>query len=117
MRCLHSLSPGKPSRILVAAGGGLIVNIGSFFDRLGSKGSIAYCASKAAMGAITRVLAAEWGSKGISVLNIAPGYIETDVDQGLSVRSRGLGPGQCPHFHRQPGRTDEIARLVGALFF
>ena len=40
-------------------GGGLIVNIGSFFDKLGVGRSVAYCASKAAIGAITRCLAVE----------------------------------------------------------
>ena len=41
-------------------GGGTIVNVGSFFDKLGVKQNLAYCASKAAVGAITRCLAVEW---------------------------------------------------------
>ena len=45
---------------LKASGSGLIVNIGSFFDKLGVPGNVAYCASKAAVGAMTRCLAAEW---------------------------------------------------------
>jgi NAD(P)-dependent dehydrogenase (short-subunit alcohol dehydrogenase family) len=101
---------------LVDTQGGLIVNIGSFFERLGAKGSTAYCASKAAVAAITRCLAAEWGRKGITVLNVAPGYIETDINreylndsvQGQKVRSR-IFPGR-------PGTPSEIARLVAALF-
>jgi NAD(P)-dependent dehydrogenase (short-subunit alcohol dehydrogenase family) len=101
---------------LAEAGGGLIVNIGSFFERLGAKGSTAYCASKAAVAAITRCLAAEWGRKGISVLNVAPGYIETDINRdylndpehGEKVRSR-IFPGR-------PGQPAEVARLVAALF-
>ncbi|GAA5231917.1 SDR family oxidoreductase [Verticiella sediminum] len=101
---------------LVQSGDGLIVNIGSFFERLGAKGSTAYCAAKAAVGAITRCLAAEWGRKGISVLNVAPGYIETDINRdylsdpehGQKVRSRT--------FTGRPGTPDEIARLVAALF-
>lgn len=101
---------------LVAAGGGLIVNIGSFFDRLGSKGGIGYCASKAAIGAITRVLAAEWGPKGISVLNIAPGYIETDVNRDYLSDPKVRAAVSARIFTGRPGRTDEIARLVGALF-
>ena len=48
---------------LVAAGGGTIVNIGSFFDKLGVKRNLAYCASKAAVGAITRCLAVEWAGR------------------------------------------------------
>ena len=65
---------------LVAAGGGMIVNIGSFFDKLGVKRNLAYCASKAAVGAITRCLAVEWAGKGIRVIDVAPGYIVTDLN-------------------------------------
>jgi hypothetical protein len=42
---------------LQRAGGGLIVNIGSYYDKLGVAKTVAYCASKAAVGAITRCLA------------------------------------------------------------
>ena len=42
------------------AGGGVIVNIGSHYDKIGVKQHAAYCASKAAVGAITRCLAVEW---------------------------------------------------------
>ena len=66
---------------LVRAGGGIIVNIGSFFDKIGVKRNLAYCASKAAIGAITRCLAVEWGAKGIRVIDVAPGYIETDMNR------------------------------------
>ena len=66
---------------LVKAGGGIIVNIGSFFDKIGVKRNLAYCASKAAVGAITRCLAVEWAAKGIRVLDVAPGYIETDLNR------------------------------------
>ena len=66
---------------LVEAGGGTIVNIGSFFDKIGVKRNLAYCASKAAVGAMTRCLAVEWASKGIRVLDVAPGYIDTDLNR------------------------------------
>ena len=101
---------------LIEAGQSLVVNIGSFFDRLGVKGSTAYCASKAALAAITRCLAAEWGHKGVAVLNVAPGYIETDINRdylndpvhGQNVRSRV--------FVGRPGTPEEVARLVAALY-
>jgi len=101
---------------LVDGGGGLIVNIGSFFELMGAKGSTAYCASKAAVAAITRCLAAEWGRKGISVLNVAPGYIETDINRdylhdpvhGEKVRAR--------LFTGSPGSPADIARFVAMLF-
>jgi NAD(P)-dependent dehydrogenase (short-subunit alcohol dehydrogenase family) len=100
---------------LLAQGRGIIINIGSFFERLGVKGSIAYSASKAAVGAITRGLAAEWGRSEISVVMLAPGYIETDINRaylsdpvtGKFVRSRT--------FTGRAGRVDEVARFVAAL--
>jgi NAD(P)-dependent dehydrogenase (short-subunit alcohol dehydrogenase family) len=98
------------------SGEGLIVNIGSFFDRLAVAENLAYCASKAAVGAITRCLASEWAKDGIRVLDVAPGYIETDLNREFlaneKVRSwlkRRVPVGR-------PGSADEVARLVGALF-
>lgn len=100
---------------LVKAGGGIIVNIGSFFDKIGVKRNVAYCASKAAVGAITRCLAVEWASKGIRVLDVAPGYIETDLN-----RDAFKGPLRDFLAKRIPGgkhgTPEDIARLVAAIF-
>jgi NAD(P)-dependent dehydrogenase (short-subunit alcohol dehydrogenase family) len=64
---------------LARRGSGLIVNIGSFWDQMGVKWYAAYCASKAAVGALTRCLGVEWAKKGIRVIDVAPGYIETEM--------------------------------------
>ena len=101
---------------LLAAGGGLIVNIGSFFDKLGVKRNLAYCASKAAVGAITRCLAVEWASKGIRVIDVAPGYIQTD----LNAETMSSGPLRAYLEKRipagSPGTADDVASLVASLF-
>lgn len=101
---------------LKAAGGGLIVNIGSFFDKLGVAENIAYCASKAAVGAITRCLAVEWAQDGIRVLDVAPGYIETDLNKDFmndeKVQrwlSRRVPVGRA-------GRADEVGSFVASLY-
>jgi NAD(P)-dependent dehydrogenase (short-subunit alcohol dehydrogenase family) len=100
---------------LVANGGGMIVNIGSFFDRIGVKRNVAYCAAKAAVGAITRCLAVEWGGKGVRVVDVAPGYIETDLNR------EGLAQPAMQAFlaKRVPlggaGTPQAVAKLVGAL--
>ena len=100
---------------LVKAGGGIIVNIGSFFDKIGVKRNVAYCASKAAVGAITRCLAVEWASKNIRVLDVAPGYIETDLN-----RDAFKGPLREFLAKRIPGgkhgTPQDIAKLVAAIF-
>jgi NAD(P)-dependent dehydrogenase (short-subunit alcohol dehydrogenase family) len=101
---------------LVAAGGGLIVNMGSFFDKLGVKRNLAYCASKAAVGAITRVLAVEWAKVGIRVIDIAPGYVVTDLNR------QSLLEGPLSAYLEQriprgkPGTVGEISSFVATLF-
>lgn len=97
-------------------GGGLIVNMGSFFDRMGVPGNLAYCASKAAVAAITRCLAVEWARDSISAINIAPGYIETDLNRDFLAQenTKAWLAKRVPA--RRPGRPDEVGRLVGALF-
>lgn len=101
---------------LLDNGRGVIVNIGSFFDRLGVKGSLAYCASKAALAAITRCLAAEWGAKGVSVVNVAPGYILTDINRDYLTGGPGAAQVQARTFVKRPGDVSEIARLVAAFY-
>jgi NAD(P)-dependent dehydrogenase (short-subunit alcohol dehydrogenase family) len=101
---------------LKANGGGMIVNIGSFFDRMGVPDNLAYCASKAAVGAITRCLAVEWARDGIAVLNVAPGYIATDLNRDYLARERV----QAWMAQRIPvgqvGRPQDVARLIAGLF-
>jgi len=101
---------------LVAAGGGLIVNMGSFFDKLGVKHNTAYCASKAAVAAITRCLAVEWAQKGIRVMTVAPGYIETDLNKDFlaSEKTRAFLATRIPV--GGPAKADEVARLIACLF-
>jgi NAD(P)-dependent dehydrogenase (short-subunit alcohol dehydrogenase family) len=101
---------------LKSAGDSLIVNIGSFFGLLAVPEGLAYSASKAAVGAMTRCLAAEWAKDGIRVLDVAPGYIETDLNRENLAREkvRKWLAKRIPV--GRPGTADEVARLVGALF-
>jgi NAD(P)-dependent dehydrogenase (short-subunit alcohol dehydrogenase family) len=100
------------------SGGGLIINIGSYYDKLGVKKNLAYCASKAAVGAITRVLAVEWARDGISVINVAPGFVLTDLNR--AEWDKPGGPLR-PHIEKRvpggrPGKPDDIAALAVNLF-
>lgn len=96
--------------------GGTIVNIGSFFDKLGVPDNLAYCASKAAVAAMTRCMAVEWARDGIRVINVAPGYIETDLNRDYLEREK------VKEWMRRripvgaPGAAADVARLVAALF-
>jgi 3-oxoacyl-[acyl-carrier protein] reductase len=62
---------------LTAAGGGTIVNLGSLWGNLGMPERAAYGASKHGLDGLPRVLAREWGPRGIACTMVDPGYIET----------------------------------------
>jgi len=101
---------------LKASGGGLIVNIGSFFDKLGVAENLAYCASKAAVGAITRCLAVEWAHDNIRVLDVAPGYIETDLNKEFmnSEKVQRWLARRVPV--GRAGRVQEVGDFVASLY-
>lgn len=101
---------------LCSAGGGAIVNIGSFWDKIGVPRNLPYCASKAAIAAITRCHAVEWARHGISAMNIAPGYIETDFNHEFFAdkKTREWLRQRAPML--KPGSVGDVARLVAALF-
>ncbi|MQA67297.1 MAG: SDR family oxidoreductase [Alphaproteobacteria bacterium] len=100
---------------LKQGGGGVIINIGSFFDKLGVVNNLAYASSKAALGAITRCLAVEWAGDGIRVLNVAPGYVETDLNRTFLAdeTTRAWLTRRVPL--RRPAKPEEIGRLVAWL--
>jgi len=62
---------------------GRIVNIASVVGQAGSPGQANYAASKAGLIGMTKALAQEVGSRGITVNAVAPGYIGTDMTAGL----------------------------------
>ena len=96
--------------------GGLIVNIGSFFDKLGIKQHLLYCSAKAAVGAMTRCMAVEWASKGIRALNVAPGYIMTDLNRD-AMQTGPLADYLAKRIPGgKPGQAEDVGNLVTSLF-
>lgn len=100
---------------LKATGRAIVVNIGSFYDRLGVKRNFAYAASKAGLAALTRSLAVEWARAGISVVTVAPGYVDTDIsaaflatEAGKDFVSKRIPVGRA-------GEVAEVALLVRRL--
>lgn len=65
--------------MIVAGAGGKIVNIASMAAKIGGAGEGAYAMSKAAVVALTRVAALEWGKHGITANSICPGYVLTEM--------------------------------------
>jgi NAD(P)-dependent dehydrogenase (short-subunit alcohol dehydrogenase family) len=101
---------------LKRSGDSLIVNIGSFFDKLAVAENLAYCASKAAVGAMTRCLACEWAKDGIRVLDVAPGYIATELNRDFLAKEKVRSWIRQRVPMGRPGTANEVARLVGALY-
>lgn len=95
---------------------GLLVNIGSFYDRAGVPGNAAYCASKAAVGAVSRCLAVEWAKDGIRVLTVAPGFIATDLNRHYLEQEKFQRYLRSRIPIGRPGEPSEIGQIVGALF-
>ncbi|MEM6680898.1 MAG: SDR family oxidoreductase [Pseudomonadota bacterium] len=62
-------------------GGGKVINIGSIFGNTGFPGSSIYCATKAAVNLLTKTLGLELRGKNIQVNSIAPGWIETPLNE------------------------------------
>jgi NAD(P)-dependent dehydrogenase (short-subunit alcohol dehydrogenase family) len=100
---------------LEEGGGGFIANIGSFYAGLGIPGGLAYSAAKAALASVTRTLAVEWATQGISVLNFAPGYIETELNADFleNPQNRSRLASKIPV--NRIGTAAEVGRLVSSI--
>lgn len=72
------------SRAMLKAHSGRIVNISSIIGLMGNVGQANYAASKAGLIGLTKSAAKEFGSRGINVNAVAPGYIETPMTERLS---------------------------------
>ncbi len=70
-------------RQMIMQGGGRIINISSIVGELGGVGQANYAASKAAVNALTKSLAAEYAAKNITVNAIAPGMVETEMTSAV----------------------------------
>lgn len=67
------------ARQMIAQGGGRIVNLASQASVVALDRHVAYCASKAAIVGMTKVLAVEWAAHGITVNAISPTVVETEL--------------------------------------
>jgi 3-oxoacyl-[acyl-carrier protein] reductase len=75
-------------RSMMADGGGRIVNIASITAFAGYSGLAVYSATKSSLIGFTRSLAREVGRMGVNVNSVAPGFVETDLTQGLQDQQR-----------------------------
>ena len=99
-------------RGMIKARGGRIVNITSVVGSAGNAGQINYSAAKAGVAGMTRSLARELGSRGITVNCVAPGFIDTDMTKGLTAAQVDALTGQIPL-----GRLGQPADVAAAVAF
>lgn len=106
MRCCLAAHP------LLAEGGGAIVNTASMLSTFGGPLVPAYSASKGGVAQLTKALAGRWAEDGIRVNAIAPGWIETEMTQGLrddTDRTAGI-MARTPM--KRWGKPSEVGALV-----
>jgi 3-oxoacyl-[acyl-carrier protein] reductase len=89
---------------------GRIINVSSVVAESGNPGQVVYSASKAALLGMTRTLAREYASRGITVNAVAPGFVETDMTAGLSEAATQAIIDQTPI--GRIGRAEEVAAAV-----
>lgn len=92
---------------------GRIINISSVSGVMGNAGQANYSASKAGLIGLTKSVAREVASRGITVNAVAPGFVDTDMTAGLPVRVREAATSQIPLGHF--GSPEDIAAAVAFL--
>ena len=97
-------------RVMMKQRYGRIVNITSVVGASGNAGQANYAAAKAGVAGMTRALAREVGSRGITVNCVAPGFIATDMTDGLAEAQKAALLGQIPV--GRLGTPQEIADAV-----
>ncbi|HEY6727188.1 MAG TPA: SDR family oxidoreductase [Polyangiaceae bacterium] len=99
---------------MLERGYGRIVNIASLSTFVAFQEVAAYGASKAAVAALTKSLAIEWGPRGVNVNAIAPGVFKTDLNQALL---EGTERGHELLLRTPLRRFGKLEELVGAAAF
>jgi 3-oxoacyl-[acyl-carrier protein] reductase len=100
-------------RGMMKARAGRIINITSVVGSSGNPGQVNYSAAKAGIGGLTRSLAREIGSRGITVNCVAPGFIDTDMTRALADAQRDQLLGAIPL--GRLGRPEDVAAAVAFL--
>ena len=99
-------------RGMMKARWGRIVNISSVVGQTGNGGQVNYAASKAGLVGLSKSLAAEVASRGITVNCVAPGFIETAMTDKLNEAQRGAILGAVP-----AGRMGTPAEIAAAVLY
>ena len=90
--------------------GGRIINLSSVVAFAGNAGQTNYVASKAGVIGLTRAVARELASRGITANAVAPGFVETDMTAAVADKAREAMVSQIPL--KRVGRPEDVAAAV-----
>ena len=105
--CRHAISP------MARARAGRIVNVSSLSGVRGQAGQVNYSAAKAGVIGLTKAVAREYASRGVTCNAVAPGLIATDMTAKMSEKARAGLEGQIPLGHM--GEPADVAAAVAFL--
>ena len=100
----------EAARRMVRQRYGRIINLSSVVGLRGTAGQVNYSASKAGLLGLTKSLAKELASRGVTANAVAPGFIETDMTNALPEAARSAMAAGIPA--GRPGLPEEVARAV-----
>ncbi|MBS5986720.1 3-oxoacyl-[acyl-carrier-protein] reductase [Clostridium sp.] len=106
--CLKAITP-----VMVKQKDGKIINLSSVVGLVGNAGQVNYAASKAGVIGMTKSLAKEIGSRGITVNAVAPGFIETDMTNVLGDKFKEEAKKSIPL--KRLGKAEDVAEVVAFL--
>ena len=101
------------SKLMLKQRYGRIVNLSSVVALRGNAGQVNYAASKAGIIGMTKSLAKELASRGVTVNAVAPGFIETDMTAALPEAARTAAQGSIPM--NRLGGPEDVAKAAAFL--
>lgn len=96
--------------VMLKEGGGSIINVASILGQVGFAGSPAYVAAKHGVVGLTKTAAWDYGTKGIRINAVGPGFIETPLLSSMDPQVKHFLETQ--HAMQRLGTSEEVAELI-----